>query len=705
MAQIKFKIGADSSQAQAAFKQTGAAARRAGAEGKAAVSQIQAAAKSMSLGARVKEWEDMAHAVRQLRKEEQALSRARARGVSAGAAASASGGGGSLAMGGALLSRAAAPLMALLSAYRLGGLTMDSARAADGVFRRRGELDAAFGAGEGARVWDALGNWGSQTGADPQKNAELVARLGRAGVDSGQAVELVKQASIAMRGDMDKAATMLESVTAAAAGEGLSARVLKQLEREGLDIRSGLAEVTGMSRDELDKAVSAHTVSMSEFYAAIAKLTGEGSAALAAFTEQQKSFTAATDRLTKSWGDLMEAIGSAVSGPMSSGFDKLGGVLRNVAAMVGGETDAQAFRRLGAPLDMPDGPLRGDFSALMEQGAETARVDAMQRDAAAAWAAGQEARQKEAESLLAARNRDGGISGRTPAEKMQSLRALTGGLDTREAIDAALQGGELGSALRAAGLQKRYSAAVAGLAEFGLTGNATEADMERVADSLTGDRRRYGAFADLVAELHQIGRLSGSEGGDLSSIRSAVTGLAADNPLTSDMVAQARNLLTARDAVDDINKALDDQRKKMEELTATSAQRVEMERLRAAGDEQGLRVLQQQAEAAKLAAEYERAGFDTATAQRMAADEVAGAGAAADAVAARAGGMGEATRSSVVGNSVAQMGGGGLLRVYDLSARAGQETSKNTSTISATAKDILTHLKNTAQTSTVAVLG
>ena len=153
---------------------------------------------------------------------------------------------------------------------------------------------------------------------------------------------------------------------------------------------------------------------------------------------------------------------------------------------------------------------------------------------------------------------------------------------------------------------------------------------------------------------------------------------------------------------------LEEQEKKTAEITAKITadyeRRMEIQDALLAGDKERADLLAQQAEAEKLANQYAAQGIDLATAQKMAAEEVAKNHAKPAQKEVYNPIANNVKLRETISSPLANIGGGGVrIRFYEnQQLRAATDTAAHTADIATVASQILTHLQTQSQAAILA---
>lgn len=703
--ELKFKVAADTSQAVAGFEKIGTAAK-----------QTKKEVKDMTSSSKLsKEWKNADKAVSAYAKRLDDAARKTeklTRQTSKWRAGLASG----LKIGGALVAGGIA----------LGGMAMGAAADRE---RAVGRLAGTMGDAEGAAgVANGLTNWARQNAADPNELLKHVDRLVKAGVSADQAMSAVKSAVISAAGDASKIEGILEPLTEFASKGFIEEQILDKFSEIGVDLRSGLQEQLGMTREQLDQAVSDHSITADAAIAAMQRLTAEGTRlhdshakSLEGMAGQIALISGAFEELKVNFGTgfaqgvgaTLKAIGSdaqTMGKEMNELVATLGAGLGAIVSAFGKATyeALQAIMKFadkvaeffGGDLINDKAPkfVGGNFKPYRRKaGSEDPDETRARRQAAATLAA----------ERLAARSADEG------ARLQQNLNALNKknqGARTRADIarDAGLKGDVSVEAFdrriaslnvekikrrqeRAAQLEKELAV----LAQYGLTENSTEADIR-------AQELNVGMGTDVDYALMNIERLGGKWALDNNaSIAQIAEKIRSDAKATDTDIQKTDEAVRLQVLRDELQKIEEEEKK---QKAAVEAVRVEYERQKniqdalLAGDEKRAELLTQQAEAEKLAAQYAAKGVDMATAQQMAADEIARKAALASKNA-NAQPVDPVSRNvklrETISSPLANIGGGGVrIRFYEnQQLRAATDTASATGAIRDISAQILTHLQ------------
>lgn len=707
--ELKFKISANSSSAVAAFEKIGVAAKKSKNDVKD-ISKAGPVAKQWheadkAVAAYARRLDDASKKQKNLTRETSKWRKALTTGLKIGGVALA----GTAAVGGFAM-RAAAERQAAVG--RLGG-TLGDASAAQTIGR-------------------GLASWGSKNAADPNELLKHVDRLVKAGISADDAVSAVKSAVVAASGDVSKLEGILEPLTEFASKGFIEEQILDKFGELGVDLRAGLQEQLNMSREQLDSAVSSHAVTADAAIAAMARLTAEGTklhdaheASLSgmagtvatvgaqlketqiafgdglgkgfasAFKAIGEDFESAAD----SFSDVAEGIGAAIGFAVSSiviALRDAGNAVLDIAEWVASKLgiDYKATR-FGEKKSAP-----GNFKAYTSPELRAAEETEARRKASAAVAAERlAARDKKAAEVLTQN-----ISTITAAQQPEkkTLRDISfsagfgGAAVTTADLDAKI------SALGAAEMAyaqtrlKKLDENLAILAKFGIDENSTEEDIEAAFSKAAGADDLEGSMA-----LSNINHMSYAKGGTWDeSLAQHVARIRKVSTVDEEKAQKVVDLLALRDELE----VLEAQEKKTAEITADYARRMEIQDALLAGDKERADLLTQQAEAVKLANQYAAQGIDLATAQKMAAEEVAKNHAKPAQKEVYNPLANNVKLRETISSPLSHIGGGGVrIRFYEnQQLRAATDTAAHTADIATVASQILTHLQTQSQAAILA---
>lgn len=710
--ELKFKVAADTSQAVAGFEKIGTAAKQTKKEVKEMTSSSKLSKEwknaDKAVSSYAKRLDDATRKTEKLTRQTSKWRAGLARGLKIG---------GAIAAGG----------------IALGGMAMGAAADRE---RAVGRLAGTMGDAEGAAgVAKGLTNWARKNAADPTELLKHVDRLLKAGVSADRAMSAVKSAVISAAGDASKIEGILEPLTEFASKGFIEEQILDKFAELGVDLRSGLQQQLGMTREQLDKAVADHSITADAAIEAMQRLTAEGtrlhdshSKSLEGMAGQVALISGAFEELKVNFGTgfaqgvggTLKAIGTdaqTMSNEMNELFAALGAGFGAVASAIGkvtyetikaianvADSVAEFF---GGDIIKDNAPnfVGGNFTPFRrEAGSEDPAETRARRQAAATLAA----------ERLAARSADAG------ARLQQNLNALKqNSQGARTRADIALAAGLNGdvsvealdrriASLNVEGIKKRQARAaqlekeLAVLAQYGLTENSTASD-------ISAKNLGPGDELDVNNALLNIDMLGGKWALDNNaSIAQIAEKIRSDAKVTDTDIQKTDEAVRLQGLRAELQK-IDEEEKKQKEAAekqkaAVEAVRVEYERQKniqdalLAGDEKRAELLTQQAEAEKLAAQYAAKGFDMATAQQMAADEIARKAALASKNA-NAQPVDPLSRNvklrETISSPLADIGGGGVrIRFYEnQQIRAVTDTAAATVSIRDISAQILTHLQ------------
>lgn len=168
----------------------------------------------------------------------------------------------------------------------------------------------ADGAAAAGRV-DAVANaWQDYSTQGNNEFSARVEQAQRAGLSLEQAMRAVQSAFVAAQGHQETADAILQQILQAEAAGQTTERAIKFFERQGLDIRAGLAEQFNVTREEVAGLLKDGEVGVEDLLGALQRLTGEGSRAWESFQESLASTSAEVRRAENDWGDALKAMGT-----------------------------------------------------------------------------------------------------------------------------------------------------------------------------------------------------------------------------------------------------------------------------------------------------------------------------------------------------------------------------------------------------------
>lgn len=708
--ELKFNIAADSSRAVAAFSKVGDAAKKSKKEVKdlsgtsAPAKQWQAADKAVAAYSR--RLDEASKKTNRLAQSTSKWRGALARGLKVGAAALA----GAAVAGSGFAMRAAAERQAAVG--RLGGTLGDASQA--------------------QQIGGELAQWGARNAADPNELLKHTDRLVKAGVSADAAMQAVKSAVIAAAGDASKMEGILEPLTEFATKGFIENEILDKFAELGVDMRAGLQQQLGMTREQLDAAVSSHAVTADEAIAAMAALTAAGTKLHDSHAAALSGMAGSVAKISGQLKEAQIAFGDGLNKGFMAAFEAVGADFEDAAAaftdIASGIGQALGFAVSSIVIALRDAgnavlsaaewiadKLGIDYKAKKfgerrDSGpTQWATFTSPEEEAQKATAARRRASASVAAARLAARDKSAAEELTKNLEALALANAPNGSRSRADISRAAGFGGAsissadisakmdklgvsqiLAKQRRAADLEKILS----DLSVFGLDENSTAEDFAAAAGS---DWEKQDALLALESRIATLAARSGINSESLSDI---AAGVRADANTDLDTTRQALKLSTLRDEL----KVIEDEEKKVAEITADYERRMAIQDALLAGDKERADLLTQQAEAEKLANQYAAQGIDIATAQAMAANEIAKKNAkpaektAFDPLAANV------KLRETISSPLANIGGGGVrIRFYEnQQLRAATDTASHTASIATVASQILTHLQTKSQTAILA---
>lgn len=708
---LKFKVAADTSQAVAGFEKIGTAAKKT----KRDVSQVvkssglakQWREADLAVNAYSKSLAAAARRTEELSKKTSAWRSALGFGLKAGAI-------GAAAIG-------AAGVMAVRA----------SAERQSAVGRLAGSLGSADAA---ASVGNSLSSWGASNNADPTDLLRHTDKLVKAGLSANQAMEAVKAAVISAAGDAGKVESIIEPLTEFASKGFIETEILDKFAELGVDLRAGLQEQLGLNREQLDKAVADHTVTADAAIAAMQKLTEAGTKLHDSHKAALEGMAGSLSLISRQFEELKIKFGDGIASGLQGSFAALGQDLSSGMSQFS-TVVAGAGKALGAAVAGVVSVIHGGAKAIVNAAdwvSEKFGLDLMPDD----WdkasnvgpadyiphddkkrAAIREAEARRAAAASVAAQRLAARDASTASELEKNLSALAVKMapapssDRRTAISHAAGFG--GAAVTSADLNRKLNSmgasdllarqrraaelesALGDLSAFGLTENSTAEDFAAAAGE---DWQKEAALAAIQSRIDSLAARAGVAAG---SSNAAVADAIRSGAKTD--LATTRTALSLSNMREELQ-LLEEQERKAAEIVADYDRRMAIQDALISGDRERADLLTQQMEAEKLATEYASKGVDLATAQKMAAEEVARS----------ARGGASASAFDPMGNNVklretlssplANIGGGGVrIRFYEnQQIKAATDTAANTANIAAVSAAILNHLQTKSQTAILA---
>lgn len=703
--ELKFKVAADTSQAVAGFEKIGTAAKKTKKE----VNDMTSSSKlskewknaDKAVSAYAKKLDDASRKTEKLTKQTSKWRAGLAKGLKWGAAAAGAG----VIAGGYAVQAAAERERAV---GRLAGTMGDSQNAAG--------------------IANGLASWGRENGVDPNEMLKHIDRLIKAGLSADQALAAVKSSVIAAAGDVSKIEGILEPLAEFASKGFIEEQILDKFAELGVDLRGGLQDQLGMTREQLDKAVSDHAITADAAIAAMQRLTAEGTKLHDSHAKSLEGMAGQMAKISGMMKELQIQFGSGfatgfqstmsavsddvdsaakdfelVVGSLGAGLGAvLGGIVKVLSSTIKGIVNTADYLTevFGGDLindswDDPQKPVEVKNWTPLQSKKWQDRDAAEARRGAAAEIAAKRVAERDAgagerlQQNLTALGKTSKSSTRTRAAIARAAGlsgdVTTAALDEKIArLDvAAIQARQA----RAAQLEKELAV----LAQYGLTENSTDEDIR--AKEL--DSGAQNEVDNALFNIDMLGAAAGLGYGAAPAkiaekIRSSATATEEDIQKTDEAI----RLQGLRKELE----VLEQQEKTLDAMRAEYEQRKEIQEALIAGDEKRAELLTQQAEAEKLAAQYTEKGFDLATAQQMAADEIA-----------RKYALTSSKNKDVkidplsrnvklretISSPLADIGGGGVrIRFYEnQQLRAVTDTASATLSIRDISSQILTHLQ------------
>ncbi len=204
---------------------------------------------------------------------------------------------------------AAAPAAA---AAGIGSLLLEGGqRAADW---EQNENRLRVSAGEGFYdVSNGVQGLSERYGADATALLGQADRLMKAGFTSEQAVKAMESAVVAARGDAGRMESILDSIVEAGSRGYLEEDLLGKMDENSVALRQALQEHLGMTKEELDSALSAGKIDVSSYFAVIDQLTGKGTDAQRAAMAAANSTAGLIGRISGAWDTCLRGAGSLLN--------------------------------------------------------------------------------------------------------------------------------------------------------------------------------------------------------------------------------------------------------------------------------------------------------------------------------------------------------------------------------------------------------
>lgn len=704
--ELKFKVGADTSRAVAGFEKIGAAAKKT----KKDVREMTSSSKLS------KEWKNADHAVSAYSKRLDEASRKTekltkqtskwragvAKGLKWGAAAGAAG----LVAGGYAVQAAA-----------------ERERAVGRLAGTMGDTQAARGVANGLTVW------ARENGADPNELLKHVDRLMKAGLTADQAMSAIKSAVISAAGDASKIEGILEPLAEFTSKGFIEEQILDKFAELGVDLRGGLQEQLGMTREQLDKAVADHTITADAAIAAMQRLTAEGSRLHDSHAKSLEGMAGQMVKISGMMKELQIQFGTGIASGFQATMSALGDDIDNAAkdfqivveslgaglgAVLGGivQVLSSTIKGIINTADWLTEVFGGDLiNDSWDEVKKPTEAPNWHAHKSAKWTerTATDARRKAASELAAKRvaERDS-TAGNRLQKNLDALNKTAPPTGPRTRADIAREAGISGdvtaaaldekiAGLGVASIQARQKRAeqlekeLAVLAQYGLTENSTKSDIFAKEIGPGGESEVFLALKN----ISMLGKEAGlGENATPAQIAAKIREDAVARESDIEKTDEAIRLQGLRDEL----AILEQEEKTLEAMRLEYEKRKEIQDALIAGDEKRAELLTQQAEAEKLAAQYAAKGFDMATAQQMAADEIARK-AALSSKNANAQPVDPLARNvklrETISSPLADIGGGGVrIRFYEnQQLRAVTDTASATLSIRDISSQILTHLQ------------
>lgn len=178
----------------------------------------------------------------------------------------------------------------------------------------QGEARLRVSAGDAfPEVRDAVEDLSATYGTEATALLGQADRLMRAGMTSEQAVKAMESAVVAAAGDAGKMEGILDSLAEAASRGYLEEDLLGKLDEAGISFRTTLQEHLGMTKDELDSALSAGKIDVSSYFSVIDQLTGKGTDAQKAAMEATKSTAGMMAKFGSEWDVFLRNFGQLIN--------------------------------------------------------------------------------------------------------------------------------------------------------------------------------------------------------------------------------------------------------------------------------------------------------------------------------------------------------------------------------------------------------
>lgn len=183
-----------------------------------------------------------------------------------------------------------------------------------------------------AREMDAVANAWQDTST--QGNNEFSARVEqamRAGLQMQDAMRAVQATFVAAQGKQATADAMLQQIIAAAAKGETTERAITFFERQGLDIKTAIADYTGVARDAVEDMAKSGAIQVNDLLGALQAMTSRGTAAWDSFQASLSTTSAEVRRAENDWGDMLKAIGTELLPVVAQSMREISAAVRSLA--------------------------------------------------------------------------------------------------------------------------------------------------------------------------------------------------------------------------------------------------------------------------------------------------------------------------------------------------------------------------------------
>lgn len=565
---------------------------------------------------------------------------------------------------------------------------------------------------EGAKaISQANRQLGVEFGADANYLTREATRLAAAGFSSEQIMQVIRANVIAARGDVSKLQALMDEMVEAGTRGYLEESLLGKMDENSVALRTALQEHLGLTKEQLDAALSAGKVELKSYFDVIDKLTGEGSKAFTLAKASAETMLGSWERVKEigeqCLAELGEGILTSLVDPVVKvllpALEQLPSLLKDLKENSWGDviklfaTPAwvHAARALTPQKNTDQFLVYEDMTPKASSPDHIKNLPALpnrEHDSELQKVANDYARLQNSRQQM---TREKSLSERATALGL-SPSVTSADVERILASDDSLRHGKATAA--ALSRKKRIESLISQAKHWGLDENSTAPEIAATVGSknvLGGEEAHpAGQWINEFSKLRQVMGLDHTATlGDMRKEAQAAL------PFSAVSLDRAEKLLVLQKDLQESERRIAEEKEKQQEvqkkLLADAKMRQMIQEAQLQNDKNGVALLQAQAEAEKLAETYRRAGISENQARSLAASEAARKFALSRPSSEKT----ETPHSSGWDRShLAAVGGGGISRrVFEPSSlKTLEKTEKNTGVLGEVAQKILSFLEENA---------